>query len=143
MRDDAAVVEQTNLRQCESAGADRADAPRTRAEAAERSQGPPIFSKALNPRTARNQQSVDGDGARQRVGNQLHARGSADRSSGDRGEPDRIGWRRALLVRSCQRLRWTGNIDKLGTVIAKDDNNPFWHFLLAFDIAASPGLLIP
>src|SRR5262249_25987647 len=132
MGDDAALVEQTNFTQCEGAGADRADAPRPHAEALQRGQGPPIFSQRVNPGTARNEQSVNGDAARQRVGNQFHARGGADRSGGYGGDPDRVGWGRALLIRSRQRLCWSGDIDKLGTVIGKDDDSPAWHFLPCF-----------
>src|SRR5262249_59983691 len=48
MGDDAALVEQTNFSQCEGAGAHRADAPRTNAEALQRGQSPPIFPKHVN-----------------------------------------------------------------------------------------------
>jgi putative intracellular protease/amidase len=40
----------------------------------------------VNSWAARNEQSVNGDGARQRIGNQFHARGGADRSAGYGGE---------------------------------------------------------
>src|SRR5258707_4118748 len=92
MGDNAALVKQTNFGQGEGAGADRADAPRTHAEALQRGQGPPIFSKRVNSGTARNEQSVNGNGARQRVSNQFHTRGGADRPARYGDEPNRIRW---------------------------------------------------
>src|SRR5260370_18386727 len=52
MGDSAALVKQTNLRQCEGAGADRADTPPARAETVQPAQSSPVFPKQRNTGTA-------------------------------------------------------------------------------------------
>ena len=78
------------------------------------------------------EQPTNGGATRQGLGNQFHARSGADRPTGYGGEPDRVGWRRALFVRSRQCLRRSGDVDKLGAVIGQDDDDPVWHFLPDF-----------
>ena len=132
MGDNAALVEQTNFRQRESAGAHRTDASRARAEALQRGQGTAILAKDVNAGATRNQQRVDTPGARQRVGNQFHARGSADRTVADSNEADCVRRRCALVIGSGQRLCGSGDIDELSAVIGENDDGPGWHFLLDF-----------
>src|SRR5262249_32651198 len=91
---------------------------------------PSDLSETCELWAARNEQSVNGDRVRQRIGNQFHARGGADRSAGYGGEPDRVAWGRPLLLRGCPRLCWAGEIDKLSAVLGKNYDSPGWRFLL-------------